>query len=200
MNNVQLYQYIGESIRAFAWRINMQAGCSLSDEYWARKVVRGLNLNILYNMPKSDHPWTIGELFWLDDNLHKYLPSDDLHFSQHLMTDGIEPVCPNFTVVVNSEQDGAKPESSASEKLGSEGGKPSEENSADLSFRESGQRCFRCQMFGHKAWQHGRPEFPHLPPVRKIKPPPGILDKSKKCKKSKMKCSNKSKVNSAQVI
>jgi hypothetical protein len=143
----QLYQFVGEAIQAFAWRIETAYGHNLSEEQLAKKVIQGLAPSILWNMPKRKGPWTIQELFCLCDNLEDILPADDPHFQVHK-----EKTLPDFPVVVVNEQ--AEPEKPRKpEKLN----KQAESQNPDKSGRPERKQaaadtiCYKCQKTGHFA-------------------------------------------------
>ena len=127
------FQFVGEHIQAFAWRIETAFG-GLPEDVLARKVIRGLTPSILWSMPKRKNRWTLHDLFWYADNLDKFLPADDPHWK------GCVNGLPDFKLVCKNDD-----------------ATPSKAERKERKPASSRVQCYKCQLFGHFARKCDKP-------------------------------------------
>ena len=78
-----IFQFVGEAIQPFAWRIDTAFGGDLPPNVLARKIIRGMVPSLLWNLPANRRPWTLEELFWYGDHLDQFLPKSDPYWTVH---------------------------------------------------------------------------------------------------------------------
>jgi hypothetical protein len=131
---------VGESINAFAWRLEQSFDGELPHRVLAYKLIQGMTPNIRMAMPPNKVPWTFERIIWFGENLDKFLDKDDAHWRE-----AGKPLDsqnhPDLTVKVTTEC-ATLPLPSAKEV----------EAQPKKSVKD--MVCYRCQEVGHYAYEH----------------------------------------------
>jgi hypothetical protein len=129
----EVKQALGEHIQSFLWRVEMDLesklanGKELEDATVVKIAIRGLLPQVVAAMPKQKTPWTKDQLLWYGDNLRDYLQSSDPFWQGSLRP---ELTLPDISVSVVNEYAGY--------------------------FPPNNDKCFKCGINGHFAFQCNR--------------------------------------------